>query len=265
MYIRLAFIGAIVTCLFPSALFAVSDTSIVTIEVAFCNHDLLCDAEENYTACPSDCDAPATTTPETVPEEEPQTSSGARPSIISQIIDIFVPFAPPAPLQATFEETVQCDGESCTSSVSRVLDRFARSPRRNSSGGVYGEGGLRIATQEDSDGVVFLWNRGQAVRILRSPEQFPQSPFEGGTLIFEGTTGFFEDSLNTIAENLYYALFVREDDGSYADPQLVLVKNSLLASPAGVSKTMSSASAFGFAVLGTLITILIVRVIWFLL
>ncbi len=250
---------------FATIVYGAQDSTVINLEVLFCNHDLICDPEENYSACPSDCVAPtppvATTTEDDGGETTPRTRRIIERIIapIESIITLF-PFVPEIDTDG-----VQCDGESCTTSLSRMLDRFTRSPRKNSNGSVYSEGGLHVATQEDDDAVVFLWNRGQAVRILRSQEQFPQSPFEGGTLIFEGATGFFEDSLDSIADNLYYALFAREDDGSYGDPQLVLVKNSLLASPVGASQTMSSTSAFGFAVLGTLITILIVRIIWFLL
>ncbi|MBP9771682.1 MAG: hypothetical protein KBD16_02035 [Candidatus Pacebacteria bacterium] len=243
----------------PTAVSAAQDSIGINLDVAFCNHDLVCDAEENYAACPSDCAAPATTTPPSEDDDD-ESPSGTRASVFESMIEILSPFIPFFEVAEPTEESVQCDGASCTRTLSRVRD--------NSTSATFNEeknNGFRIATPEDDNAVVFLWDRGSSVRILRSTEQFPQEAFEGGTLIYEGSSGFFEDSLDSIAENLYYALFVRTDSGGYAAPQLVLVKNSLLASPLGATGTMSNGSAFGFAILGTLITILIVRIIWFLL
>jgi hypothetical protein len=180
----------------PAALSAAAsaDPVIVELEVFFCDGDLVCDAEEAWQSCPSDCAAPVPPPPDEEDDEDegPRHGSG--------------PHEPEGPV-------VNPEGDSVSSAATPIDDRlFAESVDVHVTGGA----------------VEFSWGiaRGESVRILRSETgEFPTSPLSGGIVVYEGSAENFVDEDIEPGRTYRYAVF-HGSGGVYGVRNLVLAQSS---------------------------------------
>lgn len=232
--------------LITSSARAISDTTHVELGVYHCDNDATCEIAENAEFCPLDCVAPpATTTEETDEEDTPPQST----RVVEQIIDLFqtlVPFSGEGeePTFAIDEHgDVVCADGSCTaftedlarSVIVSFEDSFGEKPSPVSISPVSG------------NEIAFAWEAGAVVRIMRSDKEFPIDPWSG-ELVYEGASGEFTADATEGADIMYYSLFPQNEDGSYGDPEFIIVKSNVVPEEAGATSTLFKLASGTFLV-----------------
>ncbi len=226
--------------LIASPVHAMSDTTKVKLEVYHCDNDAICEVAENFEFCPLDCDAPpATTTEET--EDENTTPQG--PRVIEQIVDLFQTLVPFVGEGEAPDSVVNENGEIfCTDGLCTTFtDDLARSIIVSFEDS-FGEETSPVSIKPVSGNeIAFSWEAGATVRIMRSDKEFPVDPLSG-ELVYEGAGGTFTAFAAEDAEIMYYSLFPKNEDGSYGDPEFIIVKSQVIP-----DETEATSTLFKFA------------------
>lgn len=196
--------------------------TIITVSASFCDGDLLCDPEENYTSCPTDCEAPPTPTPTSTPRDDGRRPTGYRTRVeegnIVRLDEIegdlpegqFGGFGP----VVEFVEDLVSGGISSIPDV-RVIDPAI---------GLFSDT-LRVSINAAANIVSFDWlASGRMIRILRDDGAFPTTPLDGGIVVYEGDGTGFDDADIDPQHTYYYSLFVQGKNGEYAYRERVVVK-----------------------------------------
>lgn len=222
------FFGSILSTQTQFAHAASGDTSIdngtiITVSASFCDGDLFCDPEENYTSCPMDCEAPPTPTPTSTPS-----GGGGRPPsgyrtrveqgniVWINEIEGDLPEGPLPGLDPVVEfvEDLVSGGISSLPDI-RIIDPAI---------GLFSDT-LRVSINPGADEVSFDWLApDRMVRILRDDGAFPTSPLDGGVVVYEGEGTGFRDTDIQPDRTYYYSLFVKGKDGKYTYRERVVVK-----------------------------------------
>lgn len=224
MKLSLFLVATITSFLFCRPLFAASDSINVELGVYHCDNDALCEVAENPEFCPLDCvSLPASTTEDT--NDAPTPPPGIR--TVQQIIDLFQTFIPFVGGVDGGDSSVLLDGSEyvCTDgSCTAFTDDLTRSVVISFEESYTGMSGANVSIKPISgEDVVFAWEEGVTMRIMRSPKEFPIDPMSG-ELVYEGASGGFS-SLEAAGSNImYYSLFPRRSDGSYGNPEFVIIK-----------------------------------------
>lgn len=197
--------------------------TIITVSASFCDGDLFCDPEENYTSCPMDCEAPPDPTPTST-----QSDRGGRPpsgyrTRVEQgnivWIDEIEGDLPEGPLTG-FEPVVEFVEDLVSGGISSMPDIRIIDPVI----GLFSDT-LRVSINPTADEVSFDWLApDRMVRILRDDGTFPTSPLEGGVVVYEGDGSGFRDTDIQPQNTYYYSLFVMGKDGNYVYRERVVVK-----------------------------------------
>jgi hypothetical protein len=214
--IKLALLAFAAATIVPAAFVTAStasDGTDIDLEVYFCDGDLVCDPEENYGSCPSDCASP---TPE--PDPGPDEDDGGRPDGHRDVPVLIIP--PNAGGSTSTVVTVTPEG---------IHQTEGQGPGISSYGIPDGDGptftSLDATIDERTNVVTISWESdGSYVRILRSEEGFPTSPFEGGYVVYEGRGDEFVDYDIETGKTYYYSIFKQGSDGAYGQRQMVIVK-----------------------------------------
>ncbi len=217
-------IGLVSLTLFGVRVHAASDVLHIELGVYHCDNDAICEVAENAEFCPLDCVAPPATTTEEEPEDEPSLPS-QRPRIIDQIVDLFQTYIPfvgtPQDVSGPSNEGFVCTDGSCTA-FTEDLARSVIVSFEESSGN--SEGSSVLISPISGNEIVFEWEEGMMMRIMRSPQEFPIDPLNG-ELVYEGSSGSFKSFGVSDLDIMYYSLFPKREDGSYGDPEFVIVKS----------------------------------------
>jgi hypothetical protein len=203
---------------------AASDTIHVELGVYHCDNDSICEVAENAEFCPLDCTA---TTTEEEPEEDNPPRPSSRPRLIQQFVDLFqtyIPFTGESVgsfVGPTDESGYVCNGDFCTA----FTDDFARSVIVSFEESFGGSENGSVSIKPILGGeIVFEWEGDVSMRIMRSPKEFPVDPLSG-ELVYEGASGEFISSGVLGSDIMYYSLFPRRADGSYGDPEFVIIQS----------------------------------------
>lgn len=222
--------------LITSSARAASDTTHIELGVYHCDNDAICEVAENAEFCPLDCVAPPATTTEEADEEDttPQSSR-----IIEQIVDLFqtlVPFGGEgaSPVSEVNENGgVFCTDGSCTT----FTDDFARSVVVSFEGSFEERASSVSISPVLGNEIAFSWEAGAVVRIMRSDKEFPIDPLSG-ELVYEGSSGAFTAVAIKGSDIMYYSLFPQNKDGSYGDPEFIIVKSQVVPDEPGATSTL---------------------------
>ncbi len=226
----LSFLGFVSLISFSGHVYAASDTLRVELGVYHCDNDAICEVAENAEFCPLDCTAPVATTTEPEAEDEDSPPPSQRPLVIQQLVDLFQTYIPfvsegVTPLVNLINESgYVCDGDFCTA----FTDDFARSVIVSFEESFDGWENSDVSIKPIPGGeVVFEWEEDVSMRIMRSPDEFPIDPMSG-ELVYEGTSGKFVSSGVLGSDVMYYSLFPKRADGSYGNPEFIIIKNQNL-------------------------------------
>lgn len=219
---RLLFvIGLMTVASFGVTARAASDTLRVQLGVYHCDNDSICEPAENAEFCPLDCVPP----PATTTDDEPPPPQGTR--VIDQIIDLFQTYIPfvgetDGGAPGTGDDAgYVCESGSCTTFTEDLTRSVIVSFEESFDEYRGGDVSIKpISGQE----IAFEWEAGMTMRIMRSPEEFPVDPLSG-ELVYEGADGSFTSFMVGDADVLYYSLFPKYNDGSYGDPEFIIVKS----------------------------------------
>jgi hypothetical protein len=201
---------------------SIDEGTIITISASFCDGDLICDPEENYTSCPMDCEAPPTPTPTSTPRDDGRRPSGYRTRVeegnIVRLDEIEgdLPegeFGGLGPV-VEFVEDLVSGGISSIPDI-RIIDPAV---------GLFSDT-LRVSINATANTVSFDWlASGRMIRILRDGGAFPTTPLDGGIVVYEGDGTGFDDADIDPQHTYYYSLFVQGKDGEYVYRERVVVK-----------------------------------------
>lgn len=239
-----------VSVIFHHVTYAASDSLHVELGVYHCDNDSICEVAENAEFCPLDCVAepPATTTE----EEDSAPPQGQR--VIQRIIDLFQTYIPfignptGIPGASVNDSGYVCDGTLCTV-FTEDLTRSVIVSFEESFGGDE-ENSVSISPISGEE-IAFAWEEGMTMRIMRSPKEFPIDPLSG-ELVYEGASGGFT-SFGVLGSNImYYSLFPRHEDGSYGDPEFIIVKSQSVPDTKKATSTLVTiaVNTFFVAILG---------------
>lgn len=177
-----------------------SDGVNINLDVAFCNADLICDPEENYISCLSDCPAPTSTPPvaTSTPTSTPQVSgSTGRNSATSRSgINAFF-------LTDYFNDIV----------IGYITDVHSRL--------FFGKTIITwkyVSNQNSFAGLLY----SPTVRILRDTKAFPLEPDREGLIVYEGNANIFYDTNSTQYSQYFYTIFSKnQETGQFDHPIFV--------------------------------------------
>jgi hypothetical protein len=203
---------------------SIDQGTIITVSASFCDGDLLCDPEENYISCPTDCEAPPmpTTTPTSTPREDGRRPTGYKTRVEQGNIvrlDEIESDLPEGSLGG-FGPVVEFVEDFVSGGVSSIPDIRITDPAI----GLFSDT-LRVSINPATDNVSFGWlASGRMVRILRDDGTFPTSPLDGGVVVYEGDGASFNDTDINPQNTYYYSLFVQGKDGEYTYRERVVVQ-----------------------------------------
>lgn len=256
MIMKTAFAVLIVVSLgsFASLGYAASDTVHIELGVYHCDNDSICEVAENAEFCPLDCIA--TTTPEEPEpeEEEDSTPPSQGPRVIEQLIDLFQTYIPfigdltEQSINSIDEPGYVCTDGACTTFTEDLARSVVVSFEEASEGG----GGATVSVSPISgEEIAFVWEEGMTMRIMRSPEEFPIDSLSG-ELVYEGARGEFTAFGVLDSDIMYYSLFPKYEDGSYGDPEFIIVKSQSVSDGKKATSTLMTLTVgtFFVAILG---------------
>lgn len=220
-------ICALMLFLYAGVVHAQTDSDAVQIEldVYNCNNNGICEFGENYPACPLDCDPPPPPTPTTTPSTDAGTRSSVRRidpliTLLTELRNVL------GRLFITLSEermTTSIIQSVCVDGVCTVILPDGSLGAGVSSSGLDPSISITLSVRPHEKGVLFEWNRGALVRIVRNSEAFPVDPL-GEHLLYEGDRGFFIDETKEVGV-FYYAIYPKNSRGVYGTPHFVIVRH----------------------------------------
>lgn len=223
----LSFLGFVSLISFSGHVYAASDTLRVELGVYHCDNDAICEVAENAEFCPLDCTAPVATTTDPEPPDDDSPPSSQRLFAIQQLVDLFQTYIPfvgegVTPFVNLMNESgYVCDGDFCTAFTDDLARSVIVSFEESFGEGMSGSVSIKPIVGGE---IVFEWEENVTMRIMRSPDEFPIDPLSG-ELVYEGMSGKFISSGFLGADIMYYSLFPKHPDGSYGQPEFIIIRS----------------------------------------
>jgi hypothetical protein len=204
--------------------YAASDTLRVELGVYHCDNDAICEVAENVEFCPLDCVA---TTTEEEPEEDDPPRPSQGPRVIQQLVDLFQTYIPfvgegIVPFVGPMDESgYVCEDDFCTAFTDDLARSVIVSFEESFDGWESGSVSIKPIVGGE---IIFEWDDDVTMRIMRSFKEFPIDPLSG-ELVYEGMSGKFISPAFLGADIMYYSLFPKHPDGSYGQPEFIIIRS----------------------------------------